>query len=137
MSKITTIDRVAVGELRDEITAALAEVGDHFGLKIAIGRISFTATTLRATLAAEIVEIDPVTGEVIDEAARRFAKLAERYKLDPTDHGRTFHSRKTEYRIVGLSPSRPKYPVDVVRTKDGRKFKWDVADVRRRLKATA
>lgn len=46
------------------------------------------------------------------------------YGLSETDFGKTFWSRGTQYRITGISPSRPKYPIDVERVHDhvGMKF---------------
>lgn len=62
--------------------------------------------------------------------AERFRSLAMRYGFESTDLGRTFVSRGTEYRITGLNPSAPKFPVQGERVRDGQPFKFPEAVVK-------
>jgi len=55
---------------------------------------------------------------------QNFKLLASRYGLKPEDLGKTFWVRRTRYKIVGLKPSRPAYPIDAIRVNDQARFKF-------------
>lgn len=54
---------------------------------------------------------------------------APRLGLPADAYGKTFTSKGSEFRITGIAPNRPKYPVSAKRLPDGKKFKFDVASV--------
>jgi len=51
--------------------------------------------------------------------------------------GKVFALRGTQYRVVGLSPNRPRYPVNCERVRDGKPFKVPAEDVKRALGNTS
>jgi len=60
-------------------------------------------------------------------------RWAPTFGFDADDYGRTFTCRGTEYRLTGLNPRAPKYPVQAVRVSDGRGFKFTSGSVRAML----
>ena len=63
-----------------------------------------------------------------------FGTLAVHFGLQPSDYGRTFSSNGEVFRITGLNPNRPKYPIRAERVSDGRGFKFTVDTVTLRLR---
>jgi hypothetical protein len=64
-----------------------------------------------------------------------FAYLAERYGLAPSDFGREFTAGGERFRITGIDPKRPKYPVSAERLPDRRGFKFTAENIAMLLKA--
>ena len=62
--------------------------------------------------------------------------MAESYGLAPSDLGREFTARGETFRITGLNPNRPRYPVDAERLPDRRGFKLAADMVAMHLKAS-
>jgi len=60
---------------------------------------------------------------------------APRFSLPIDLVGKTFKAKGTEYQITGINPSRPKFPVDCIRTRDNREFKFTAQGVIDGLKA--
>jgi len=58
-----------------------------------------------------------------------FAKAAEHLGLKPTDFGREFVDRGERFRITGIDPRRPKYPISAERISDGRACKFPLDEV--------
>jgi hypothetical protein len=64
----------------------------------------------------------------MDTAGEDFKRHASRYGLKPTDLGRTFRQRRSVFTIIGLVPSRPKYPI-TVENQNGKRYKFPAAKV--------
>lgn len=62
---------------------------------------------------------------------------APRFNLPLDMVGKTFKTKGTEYRITGINPSRPKFPVDCTRTRDNKPFKFTAQGVIDGMKAPA
>ena len=82
------------------------------------------------------VGIPDADGTLFEPGKALFGAMAETYGLSPDDLGRTFTVRGETFRITGLSPNRPKYPIDVERLPDRRGFKFPADIVALHLKAT-
>jgi hypothetical protein len=52
-----------------------------------------------------------------------------RFGLTEADHGTIFTFRGTRYKLIGLKPSRPRYPLECEHMGDGRVFKFDTGVV--------
>lgn len=59
----------------------------------------------------------------------RFEFLAEHYGLQPSDFGREFRTGSERFRITGIDPKRPRYPISVERISDRRGFKFAAENV--------
>lgn len=74
--------------------------------------------------AAFRVSIPLPDGTALDPERPRFEALAEAFGLSATDFGRQFNTGRETFRIVGIDPRRPKYPVSAERIPDGQGFKF-------------
>jgi hypothetical protein len=74
--------------------------------------------------AAFRVSIPLPDGTALDPERLRFEALAEAFGLSPTDYGRQFGAGRDLYRITGIDPRRPRYPVSAERIPDGQGFKF-------------
>lgn len=63
--------------------------------------------------------------------------LAEQYGLEAADFEREFIAGGERFRITGIDPRRPKYPISVERIPDRRGFKFTADNVAMLLKAQA
>lgn len=65
-----------------------------------------------------------------------FEVLAPQFGLKPSDYGRSFSRQGEHYRIVGINPNRPKYPISAERVADGRGYKFPAEHVALYLKCS-
>jgi hypothetical protein len=70
------------------------------------------------------VSIPAPDGKPLNLEKEMFALLAEQYGLEATDFGREFIASGERFRITGIDPRRPKYPISVERIPDRRGFKF-------------
>jgi len=70
------------------------------------------------------VSIPLPDGTAPDPERLRFEALAEAFGLSPADYGRQFNTGREPFRITGIDPRRPKYPVSAERIPDGQGFKF-------------
>ena len=69
--------------------------------------------------------VDPAPdGTALDPERLRFEALAEAFGLSPADYGRQFRTGRELFKITGIDPRRPKYPVSAERIPDGQGFKF-------------
>ena len=81
------------------------------------------------------VSIPAPDGTAFNLEKDMFVYLAERYGLAPSDFGREFITGGERFRITGIDPKRPKYPVSAERLPDRRGFKFTAENVAMLLKA--
>ncbi len=74
-------------------------------------------------------------GFIFDPGKDMFELLANGYGLKPTDYGREFSTGRETFRIVGIEPRRPKYPINVERMPDRTGFKFTAENIAIYLKA--
>jgi hypothetical protein len=75
------------------------------------------------------VSIPLPDGSALDPEQLRFEALAEAFGFSPADYGRQFSTGREQFRITGIDPRRPKYPVSAERIPDGQGFKFTVDQV--------
>ena len=75
------------------------------------------------------VSIPLPDGSALDPERLRFEALAEAFGLSPADYGRSFSTGREQFRITGIDPRRPKYPVSAERIPDGQGFKFAAEQV--------
>jgi hypothetical protein len=81
------------------------------------------------------ISIPAPDGKPLNLEKEMFALLAEQYGLEATDFGREFIAGGERFRITGIDPRRPKYPISVERIPDRRGFKFTADNVAMLLKA--
>lgn len=118
--------------LQQEMLKACQEVATRHGLVVEAKEI--TGVDLRWGFdAAFRVSIPMADGTALDPERLRFEALAEAYGLSPTDFGRLFSTGRESFRITGIDPRRPKYPVSAERIPDGQGFKFSIEQVATQL----
>lgn len=75
------------------------------------------------------VSIPLPDGRALDPERLRFEALAEAFGLSRADYGRQFSTGREHFRITGIDPRRPKYPVSAERIPDGQGFKFTAEQV--------
>jgi len=75
------------------------------------------------------VSIPLPDGSALDPDRLRFEALAEAFGLSPADYGRHFSTGREQFRITGIDPRRPKYPVSAERIPGGEGFKFPIEQV--------
>lgn len=55
--------------------------------------------------------------------------------MQPSDYRRTFRQNGEIFRVIGINPSRPKYPISAERVSNGRGYKFTADIVTLRLQA--
>ena len=75
------------------------------------------------------ISIPQPDGSALDPDRLRFEALAEAFGFSPTDYGRQSGTGREQFRITGIDPRRPKYPVSAERIPDGQGFKFTAEPV--------
>ena len=75
------------------------------------------------------VSIPLPDGTALDPERLRFEALAEAFGLSAADFGRQFSTGRETFRITGIDPRRPTYPVSAERIPDGQGFKFTADQV--------
>jgi hypothetical protein len=81
------------------------------------------------------VSIPASDGTAFNLEKDMFEYLAARYGLTPSDFGREFTAGGERFRVTGIDPRRPKYPISAERIPDRRGFKFTAENVAMLLKA--
>ena len=81
------------------------------------------------------VSIPAPDGAAYNPDKELFEVIAEEYGLAPDDYGREFSTGRELFRITGIEPRRPKYPISAERIPDRKGFKFTAENVAIFLKA--
>jgi hypothetical protein len=98
------------GLIADEATIWNVNLGSGFELRLQIG-------------------IALSDGTLFSPERALFEVLAQDFGLQPSDFHRIFIRNGETYRITGVNPNRPRYPISTQRIPDGRGFKFTAKDV--------
>jgi len=121
--------------VQTEMLAACRKVAEAHGLVVEDGGVQ--EMDLRFAFSFNVrVGIPEADGSLFEPGKALFGVMAESYGLSPGDLGRTFTMRGETFRITGLNPNRPKYPIDVERLPDRRTYKFPADIVAVHLKAS-
>lgn len=117
-----------------EMLRACAEVAVRQGL-VAEG-LGIQAMDLRWNFEFGVrVSIPLPDGSTLDPERMLFEALAEKFGLSPDDFGREFSTGQERFRVAGIDPRRPKYPISATRIPDGKGYKFTAENVALLLKA--
>lgn len=113
--------------LQDEMRRACRKIVEKHGLCFADDDLH--DVNLRVGLSYTIrLGLPMEDGSPFEPDREMFEILAPQYELDPADFGKEFVDRGERFRITGLEPRRPKYPVNAERLSDRQKYKFS-ADI--------
>lgn len=118
MTKVTMIGRPECRLVREAITdfSNLPELLEDMGLKLSVGNISYSGKDMTIKLNVAL--------ESYDAGKEQFERSCYRYGLKPEHYGAEFTSNGKTFRLTGLNPRRPKYPISAVRVGDDKPFKF-------------
>jgi hypothetical protein len=116
------MNRETVKNIRIAMEIALGAVENEFGVFVKVGRASFTDSN--CNFKVEIADIDSESGEVLSKEAEDFKLRAHQYGLKADDLGREFSFGGDTFKITGLAPRRPKYPVIGMNVDNGKPYKF-------------
>ena len=131
--KITQFGRPELRVLREELDALLGKFAAERGISLKTGGIKFDATAVTIKVEGSIVTAD---GVVQSKERSAFARYCAIFGFKPEHLGATFKSGPTMYRITGLNPGAPRFPVLAERVYDGKGFKFPEESVKRALGIT-
>lgn len=126
MSELT---KEKVNQFTKEATEALEKIAERHGLKLDRRTATYSRVDINMRLffsiPGAVEEEISMTGELkISESEKAsFRTHAEHFGMKRDDLGKCFRHCGELFRIVGIKPTRPKYPVNVVRS-DGKRFKF-------------
>jgi hypothetical protein len=130
MAIVTSIGRHNITDIRNQIQAALDNVGRDLGLSIKLGGIRFDEYGFRFKGESKVV--GQTLGDPEAAAKLDWNHRCHFYGLTPDDYGKTvrlYNGR--EYQLRGFKLGRTKYPVLAIR--NGRTFKLTLSWVQRAL----
>lgn len=117
-----------------EMLTACAEVAARHGL--VAESLGLRAMDLRFNFEFGVrVSIPLPDGSTLEPERMLFEALAEEYGLSPDDFGREFSTGRERFRIAGIDPRRPKYPISALRIPDGKGYKFTPENVALLLQA--
>lgn len=106
--KIAQFDRPILKAIRPTIEEALKVLETEFGVKVSLGKATFTHNNVKFQFEMAIVGKN---GEALSGPAADFKREAVLYGLHPNDLGRHFVCRGEEFIITGLKPNARKRPI--------------------------
>lgn len=118
-----------------EMLQACRDVAARHGL--AIDDKGLTEVDLRLGFHWSLrVSIPMPDGTTLDPERLLFEAVAEAFGLSRSDFGREFTTDRHRFRITGLDPRRPKYPISAERLPDRQPFKFSAEQVLRALQGS-
>nr|WP_203583032.1 hypothetical protein [Ruegeria sp. PrR005] len=114
--------------LQDEMLQACQDVAARNGLVVEAKEISGVDLRWGFDLGFR-VSIPLPDGSALDPERLRFEALAAAFGLSPADFGRQFSTGRDTFRITGIDPRRPKYPISAERIPDGQGYKFTAEQV--------
>ena len=131
MSDVVTPRNLTPGmcqRIEAEMLAACQDIAAKHGL-VAEG-LGIQEMDLRWNFAFGVrISIPLPDGSTLDPDQILFEALAEAYGLSPDDYHREFTTGHERFRLTGIDPRRPKYPVSAQRVKDGKGYKFTAENV--------
>lgn len=117
------IDRHTAHTVIKEVEAAVAAVFAAHGLAKPKVRCTF-GDSLKITLESSPDVKDDNGINIASPEALAYRRYHASYELPANGLGTKFVSQGKEFVVTGLSPNRPKYPIDAVCTTDGKAYKF-------------
>jgi len=127
--KIKVINSKVAKEISNELETVIKKTLNKYGLGVNSkgGSIGYNDVTLKFN-----VHVINSNGEN-EGKEKEFDSLAKMYGLD-CEFGYTFKDKRTTLKVTGISPNRPKFPVDLVNVNTGKTMKSPVSYVNRMMK---
>ena len=121
------IDRQTLDNFRQDFEKAMETLEKQYGFIIDLGNITYSATSFYGKL--EVHEGD--SRDDLNEQG--FKAHCKTYGLDPDDYDRRFTYGGKDYIIIGIRPSKRKYPISCQQVQDGKSYAFTVDLIKRLL----
>lgn len=123
-------NKADIDRLRAAMNAALAQVAAELGLeKLRAGNVKYEDGGAGATIQ---VKAEVIVGGKTKHAIA-FDQYHEMFGLRAEQFGAKFHARDGQYEIVGLAPSRTRFPIMAIHVATGKTMFFTVDGVLRQL----
>lgn len=121
------IDKQTLENFRNDFKKAMETLEKQYGFVIELGRITYTATSFTGKL--EVHE-----GESKDDVNEQdFKRYCSMYGLSANDYDRRFTFQGNNYIVVGIRPSKRKYPICCQQVENGTTYGFTAECVKRCL----
>lgn len=126
--RVTRLTPAACEEIQSRMLEACQKIAADHGLVVegAGWRGMDTGFSFEPVFRVSIPASD---GTAFNLDKDRFAFLAEHYGLARSDFGREFGTGNERFKITGIDPKRPRYPISAERIPDRRGFKFTAENV--------
>ena len=121
------IDKQTLENFRQDFKQAMQALETKYGFVIELGRITYTATSFTGKL--EVNEGDSKD----DVNEKDFYKYCSMYGLSKDDYDRRFTFQGNDYIVVGIRPSKRKYPICCQQVQNGTTYGFTAECVKRCL----
>jgi predicted methyltransferase len=115
----------ALRSLRVEIDAALAGVCKKNGISLHLGNISYSSDSFHGKLEG-VIQTKDASGLTMVQIKQKKAleDYGSMYGLKASDYGKRFTFAGSTYKLVGLKPNSPKYPIIGEAVSNGKSYKF-------------
>jgi len=121
------IDKQLLADFRKDFEETVKSLEQKYGLVISLGSIRYSPDSFEA-------KIECKEGESRDDVNEKEFKIyCKTYGLQPEDYDRRFAFQGKSYVIVGVRPSRRKYPICCQCVEDGKTYGFTASLVKKLL----
>lgn len=121
----TTIDKAACQKLRQELNEVLSKFGEEAGLKLTIGNMKFSATSVEFKT------------EAVIEGAKSFKQQSRESNLDMYLQMYNLKRENNTYELVGYDSRKYKRPFIIRSKKDNKQYVCDLQMAEAQFKIAA
>lgn len=121
--KITSIERNTLTMLSTEVEAALKDLGDKYGIDLRYNGGNYGGST--GMIKVNLSVRDTGTGQSGDQAM--FNAYASFVGISKEAFGKNFTYKGDTFKITGLRPNAPTYPIRAERIRDGKTYCFPVS----------
>ena len=121
------IDKQTLTNFRQDFKKAMEALEKQYGFIIDLGNITYSATSFSGKL--EVHEGDS-RDDLNEQEFKTYCKM---YGLDYDDYDRRFTYDGKDYIIIGIRPSKRKYPISCQQLQDGKSYAFTVDLIKRLL----
>ena len=121
------IDKQTLQNFRNDFAEAMKDLEQKYGLVIELGNIRYSSTSFEGKISCK-------EGESKDEVnAQDFYRYCTMYGLSRDDYDRRFTFQGEDYIVVGIRPSKRKYPICCTQVSTGQTYGFTAELVKRCL----
>ena len=117
-------------KMREEINAALTDLGKRLNVDIHAGSCSFSDTEINFKM--KVTTADKAAVEL--KTRKDFEQFATLYGFEPQDFGKEFTAQGNVYTVAGFAPRRSKFNLMGRRVSDGKIFLFVADEIAKRVR---